>query len=358
MENMVNNSVWQDKRVFLTGHTGFKGSWLSLWLQMLGAKVYGYALEPPTEPNLFTCAGIASSLESMVADIRDFKQLEATMHNFSPDIVIHMAAQSLVRESYNNPMETYATNVMGTVNLLEAIRMTPSVSAAIIVTSDKCYENKEWCWGYRENDRLGGHDPYSNSKACAEMVVSAYRSSFFSSDVRKIGLATVRAGNVIGGGDWATDRLIPDLIRAFSDSKKAVVRNPNAVRPWQHVLEPLSGYLMLAEQLMENPGLSGAWNFGPGYDDTKSVGEIVSILSTVWGDDAESAIDSGSHPHEANLLKLDCNKAHSLLGWSPGLNLDTALEMTASWYKAYFQNSDMNQITRNQISQFTNQELQ
>lgn len=355
---MVNESFWQNKKVFLTGHTGFKGSWLSLWLQMLGAKVYGYSLEAPTEPNLFTCAGIVSGMESMIADIGDFKRLEAAIQGFAPDIVIHMAAQSLVRESYDNPMETYATNVMGTVNLLEAIRKTPSVSAAIIVTSDKCYENKEWCWGYRENDRLSGHDPYSNSKACAEMVVSAYFSSFFSSDVRKIGLATVRAGNVIGGGDWAADRLVPDLIRAFSNSKKAVIRNPSAIRPWQHVLEPLSGYLMLAEQLMETPGLSGAWNFGPGYDDTKSVGEIVSVLSTVWGGDVESTIDSGSHPHEANLLKLDCNKAHSLLGWSPRLNLDAALEMTASWYKAYFQNSDMHQITRHQISQFTNQELQ
>jgi CDP-glucose 4,6-dehydratase len=354
---MVNETVWRGKKVFLTGHTGFKGSWLSLWLQMMGARVCGYSLDPPTEPNLFTCAGIANGMESIIADVRDFKSLDVAIQEFAPDVVMHMAAQSLVRESYDNPVATYETNVMGTVNLLESIRKTKSVTATIIVTSDKCYENEEWSWGYREIDKLGGHDPYSNSKGCAEMVTSAYHSSFFSTDTRRMGLATVRAGNVIGGGDWATDRLIPDLIRAFSDRKKAVIRNPDAIRPWQHVLEPLSGYLMLTEKLMEASESSGAWNFGPGYNDTESVGSVVNKLSDIWGDQAQWITDTASHPHEATLLQLDCNKAHSLLGWAPNLNLNTALEMTVNWYKAYSANEDMNQFTRKQIHQFTNQEL-
>ncbi len=354
---MVKATVWQDKKVFLTGHTGFKGSWLSLWLQMMGAKVFGYSLDPPTEPNLFNCAGIANDMESKIADIRDNKNLDEALQGFSPDVVIHLAAQSLVRESYNSPMATYETNVMGTVNLLDSIRKSKSVTAAIIVTSDKCYDNKEWCWGYRENDRLGGHDPYSNSKGCAEMVTEAYHRSYFNTADRKIGLSTVRAGNVIGGGDWATDRLIPDLMRAFCDRKKPIIRYPDAIRPWQHVLEPLSGYLMLAEKLMKDHGFSGAWNFGPSYHDTKSVGSVVTKISEIWGDGAEWEIDTDSHPHEATLLQLDCNKAHSLLNWTPLLNIDSALEMTVDWYKAYAANEDMKKFTSKQINYFLNQEL-
>lgn len=353
---MVNETIWQGRKVFLTGHTGFKGSWLSLWLQMLGAEVLGYSLEPPTEPNLFTCANIANGMESIKADVCDFKSLNAAIQDFAPDVVIHMAAQSLVRESYNNPVVTYETNVMGTVNLLESVRKNKSVAATIIVTSDKCYDNQEWCWGYRENDRLGGRDPYSNSKGCAELVTSAYNSSFFSSDARNITLSSVRAGNVIGGGDWAADRLIPDLIRAFCQRKKPVIRYPAAIRPWQHVLEPLSGYLMLAEKQIIDPGFSGAWNFGPSYDDTKSVDFVVSKISELWGDGADWELDTESHPHEASMLQLDCNKAHSLLGWAPNLNLHSALEMTISWYKAYLANEDMNQFTRKQITQFSRQE--
>lgn len=352
---MVNETVWQGKKVFLTGHTGFKGSWLSLWLQILGVKVCGYSLDPPTEPNLFACADIANGMKSVIADVRDFKSLNAAMQDFAPDIVIHMAAQSLVRESYTNPVTTYETNVMGTVNLLEAVRKTDSVIATVIVTSDKCYDNKEWCWGYRENDRLGGYDPYSNSKGCAEMVTSAFRRSFFSADTRKMGLSSARAGNVIGGGDWAADRLIPDLIRAFGNRKKPVIRHPQAIRPWQHVLEPLAGYLILVENLIKDPEYSGAWNFGPGYDDTKSVGLVVSKISELWGDGAEWDIDTTNHPHEASLLQLDSNKAHSLLGWTPTLRLNASLEMTVNWYKAYFANLDMNQFTRKQITQFTSQ---
>lgn len=351
MESLViEPAFWKNCRVFLTGHTGFKGSWLSLWLHQLGAVVTGFSLHPPTDPSLFEDANVVASLEqSVYGDIRDGKALASAMQDARPEVVIHMAAQPLVRESYIDPVETYATNVMGTVNVLEASRNTSSVKAILNITTDKCYENREWVWGYRENEPMGGHDPYSSSKGCAELVSSAYRSSFLLQ--AGIALATARAGNVIGGGDWAADRIVPDAMRAFMNRKCLEVRNPLATRPWQHVLEPLTGYLMLCQQLVERPNeFSVAWNFGPGSADAKPVSQLVDIMIQSWGDEARWKLDTEAHPHEANYLKLDCSKAKSNLKWQPIWNLNRALSETVQWYKARHTGEDMNAFTLQQIA--------
>ena len=348
-----NPDFWRGKRVFLTGHTGFKGSWLSLWLQSLGAQVHGLALEPPTTPNLFTVAQVVAGMAShTIGDIRDMGTVQKTMRAAQPDIVIHMAAQPLVRLSYAEPVETYATNVMGTVHVLEAARSTPNVKAIVVVTTDKCYENKEWAWGYRENEPMGGHDPYSNSKGCAELVTSAYRNSFLRSS--GIAVASARAGNVIGGGDWAADRLVPDILRAFEQNQPVTIRNPHATRPWQHVLEPLSGYLMLAEYLFTHgQAYAEGWNFGPQDDDAKPVQWIVEHMVNSWGTGASWQQDGGVHPHEANYLKLDISKAKSRLGWQPRWPLATALEFIASWHQAYLTKDDMKKLCLAQIKQYS-----
>jgi len=357
LESMeISSSFWQGKKIFLTGHTGFKGGWLSLWLQQLGSEVTGYALQPPTKPSLFEVANVAQGMTSVIGDIRDGQALANAMRDFSPDIVIHMAAQPLVRYSYLDPVETYSTNVMGTVHLLEAVRQSPSVRAIVNVTSDKCYDNKEWVWGYRENEPMGGYDPYSSSKGCAELVTAAYRSSFFNSakyDEHKVAIATGRAGNVIGGGDWAADRLIPDILNAISAGRSVVIRNPHAVRPWQHVLEPLSGYLLLAQHLYEQGvAFSEGWNFGPRDEDARPVKWIVGQLTNLWDDGASWQLDPSNHPHEAHYLKLDCAKARARLAWQPRWDLSHTLEMIVAWQRAYLNKADMRQITLNQISQY------
>jgi CDP-glucose 4,6-dehydratase len=349
----MNLAFWRNKAVFLTGHTGFKGGWLAQWLTELGAKVHGFALGPPTEPNFFTETKLQSRLaSSILGDIRDLSALSAAMQQAGPDIIIHMAAQSLVRESYNTPAETFAANVMGTVHLLEAARQVGTAKAIVNITTDKCYENQEWLWPYRENDRLGGHDPYSASKACAEIAAAAYRNSFLAE--ANIHLASVRAGNVIGGGDWATDRLIPDFLRALDAGQMLKIRSPHAIRPWQHVLEPLSGYLKLAEKLyMEGSVFAEAWNFGPNDDDAKSVAWIVEQLcAKIPG--AQWTTEHTKQPHEAGLLKLDSSKAKTLLGWSPRWNLETALNKTVEWHEAWRNREDMAAITTQQIQAYAN----
>ncbi|MDP2142889.1 MAG: CDP-glucose 4,6-dehydratase [Gallionella sp.] len=357
MEDMgMTGSFWRGKKVFLTGHTGFKGSWLSLWLQQLGAEVTGYALQPPTNPSLFEVASVATGMASIIGDIRDGVALGKAMCDAAPDIVIHMAAQPLVRYSYVNPVETYSTNVMGTVHLLEAVRQTPSVRAVVNVTSDKCYDNKEWVWGYRENEAMGGFDPYSNSKGCAELVTGAYRNSFFSPAKyaeHRVALASARAGNVIGGGDWAEDRLIPDILRAIAENRPVVIRSPHAIRPWQHVLEPLSGYLSLAQKLYEQ-GVSHAegWNFGPNDEDAKPVQWIVERLTQQWGEGASWRLDEGEHPHEAHYLKLDCSKAKMRLDWQPRWELAHTLEMIVAWQRAWLAKEEMRSLTLKQIEQY------
>lgn len=344
---------WNNKRVFITGHTGFKGSWLSLWLQSLGAEVTGYSLSPPTQPSLFEVAGVADGMNSIEGNILDLKTFCREMQAAKPEIVIHMAAQPLVRYSYQNPVETFATNIMGTVHMLEAVRSTPSIRSVVNITTDKCYENREWVWGYRENDPMGGHDPYSSSKGCAELVSSAYRSSFFIPDdyaKHGVGLATVRAGNVIGGGDWAQDRLIPDIISAFTKGAPVMIRNPHAVRPWQHVLEPLRGYLMLAEKLSEE-GISYAegWNFGPNDEDARTVGWIVAEMARRWGGEAKWIIDADEHPHEASHLKLDISKARTKLNWHPTLSLSDSLDLIVDWSKKYIDGEPPSTIMMKQI---------
>ncbi|WP_447751376.1 CDP-glucose 4,6-dehydratase [Sphingopyxis fribergensis] len=355
METLVNaaaGSLWAGRRVLVTGHTGFKGSWLSLWLHHMGAEVTGFALPPPTEPSLFEAARIGELVRHVEGDVRDAAALRRTVEENEPEVIFHLAAQPLVRLSYREPVETYATNVMGTVHLLDAARHVAGVKAIVCVTSDKCYENREWIWPYRESDPMGGHDPYSNSKGCAELVVSAWRSSFFADEGPL--LASARAGNVIGGGDWADDRLIPDLIRALASSTAPLIRSPGSVRPWQHVLEALHGYLMLAEYLLagERQFASG-WNFGPSDEDARPVSWIVDRLQAAWGDHSAALADSGPGPHEATLLRLDSSKARAELGWRPVLPLDVALGWISEWHKAVAAGVDARTVTANQIARYT-----
>ncbi|MDD5170241.1 MAG: CDP-glucose 4,6-dehydratase [Syntrophales bacterium] len=339
------DDIYRNKRVLITGHTGFKGAWLAIWLKELGAHVFGYALEPPSEPNLYTISALRDRISHCHGDVRDYAALESVFHQCQPEIVFHLAAQPLVRLSYEDPKLTFDTNVGGTINLLEAVNHTPSVKVLINVTSDKCYENKEWVWGYRECDPMGGHDPYSASKGCAELVFHAYLESFFSKRVSSgnnpLGAASVRAGNVIGGGDWGRDRLLPDCIRALSSNSPIGVRNPSAIRPWQHVLEPLCGYLLLGARLWERPGIyAGAWNFGPEDVRHLTVKSVVEYLITLWGQGSwEDLSDPGAH-HEARLLKLCCDKAHDELGWRGVLDIDECLRMTAAWYKTFYERRD------------------
>jgi len=354
--NKLFNDIYRGKRVLITGHTGFKGSWLSLLLNELGADVYGFALEPPTSPSLYKEAKIDELVTSYIGDVRDLYYLTKVIQEVQPEIVFHMAAQPLVRESYKIPVETYSTNVMGTVHLLEACRSTSSVKAIVNVTTDKCYENKEWHWGYRENEPMGGYDPYSNSKGCSELITSAYRNSFFNPSEYKnhgVAVATARAGNVIGGGDWAEDRLIPDFIRAISKGEKVRIRSPFAIRPWQHVLEPLSGYMRLAEFLYtEGPKFAQAWNFGPYDHDARNVEWITNTICEFWGDEASFEIDKKPQPHEANYLKLDCSKANAELNWFPKWDIQTTLKSIVDWNKAYLNNEDIREVTKRQIHQY------
>lgn len=353
---MIDATFWRGKKVLITGHTGFKGSWLCLWLHSLGAEITGYALQPPTQPNLFELCRIDEIVTSVEGDIRDGELLTKVMLTVQPEIVIHMAAQALVRDSYKNPVDTYATNVMGTVHVLEGVRACKSVKAIVNVTTDKCYENKEWVWSYRENEPLGGYDPYSSSKGCSELVTSSYRNSFFNPKeygTHGVGLASARAGNVIGGGDWATDRLIPDCINALLNNEKIKIRNPYSIRPWQHVLEPLSGYLLLAQELYTNGVMfSEGWNFGPNDNDAKPVEWIVKKICENWGSHASYEVDKGHHPHEANYLKLDCSKAKIKLNWQPRWDLEQAVEKIITWVHAYQQKGDMREICLEQIEEY------
>ena len=352
----MNPQFWRDKKVLVTGHTGFKGSWLSLWLQDMGASVCGYSLPPPTQPSLFEIAHVADGMSSEDGDVRDFEKLRTCVAKFQPEIIFHLAAQSLVRYSYAHPIETYTTNVIGTVNLLEAVRQSPSARAVVNVTSDKCYENRELHRGYHEGDPMGGHDPYSSSKGCAELVTAAYRDSYFgaaSCAVPAVALASARAGNVIGGGDWAEDRLIPDIIRAISAGQPAAIRNPGAVRPWQHVLEPLAGYLILAERLLDGGSeFAEGWNFGPAQEDAKPVSWIADHLVQCWGGTAQWQRDGLAHPPEATLLQLDAAKARSRLAWHPQFGLREAISWTVEWYKAYSDHEDMRGFSMTQISRY------
>lgn len=338
---------WKGRRVLVTGHTGFKGSWLSTWLVRLGSTVTGVALEPHTDPAMFDLLGLTEHMDSHIVDIRDVAAIEKAVRACQPEIIIHMAAQALVRESYTDPVGTFMTNVMGTAHVLEAARGAKNLGAVVSITSDKCYENREWVWGYRENDAMGGHDPYSASKGCAELVTASYRQSFGDD----ISIASARAGNVIGGGDWSQDRLIPDIVRAVAANEVVQIRNPGAIRPWQHVMEPLAGYLLLAERLFTNGSqYAGAWNFGPSIDDTQPVSALVERLSQTF--ELQWQIDAGEHPHEAHFLKLDISKAVSDLGYRPHISLNTALDWTAEWYQAHFDGQNMLDVTQRQIDHF------
>ncbi len=342
---------WRGRRVFVTGHTGFKGGWLALWLADLGAEVTGYALPAPTDPSLFAGARIADLVTHIEGDVRDLPHLAAAMKAADPEIVFHLAAQPLVRLSYAEPVETYATNVMGTVHLLEACRALTGLKAVICVTSDKCYENREWIWPYRETEAMGGYDPYSSSKGAAELIVAAYRRSFFADGAR---IASVRAGNVIGGGDWAADRLIPDIVRALAAGQRPSIRAPDSVRPWQHVLEALAGYILIAERLAAGDrSAATAWNFGPGDDDTRPVGWIVARMLEAWGA-APDGWDrpDGAQPHEAVLLKLDSSKARGELGWRPAFDLGAALALVVAWHRSVGAGTDPRVITLSQIRNY------
>ncbi len=345
-------SFWRGKRVFLTGHTGFKGPWLSLWLGLLGADVRGYALEPPTDPSLFELVRAGEVVDSVLGDVRDPVALRRALVGYRPDVVLHLAAQSLVRRSYDDPLETISTNVLGAAHLLDAVRAVPTVQAVVVVTSDKCYENREWLWAYREDETLGGHDPYSASKACAEIVARSFRLSFLE---RRAGVpvATARAGNVIGGGDWSEDRLVPDVVRALLRDERPEIRAPSATRPWQHVLEPISGYLALAEHLAAgDPEAAGAWNFGPPDDDAKPVGWIVETVERLWGGPSGWEPQPGEHPHESTFLKLDASKAKARLGWRPRLRVDEALAWVVEWYLGYRDGADLRALTEAQIARY------
>lgn len=352
---MINKDFWLDKKVLVTGCTGFKGSWLVTWLLEMGADVYGYSLTPPTNPSMFDLMQLNDKITYQVGDVCNYAEFSKFLNQTNPEIVFHLAAQPLVRYSYSNPIETYSTNVMGLVHVLEAIRQNKQVKAVVNVTSDKCYENKEWHWGYRENEAMGGYDPYSNSKGCAELVTSCYRSSYF--NVQDFGkshhtlLASGRAGNVIGGGDWATDRLIVDIMHSFLNNLPVKIRNPLAIRPWQHVLEPISAYLLLAQKLYNgDTSAAEGWNIGPNYTDIQNVEYIVQQLSNSWG--AKWEVDNSDHPHEANYLKLDCSRARDILAWHPRWNLDTTLNKITDWYKAYVSKEDMYSVTVKQIQNY------
>ncbi len=353
---MIQPAFWKGRRVLVTGHTGFKGGWLSLWLQTMGAEVIGYALPPATQPNLFEIARVGQKMESILADIRDANWLHAAFSTHQPEVVFHLAAQAEMLPAYSRPVETYSTNVMGTVNVLEAVRQNQGVRAVVVVTSDKCYENRESRHAYREGDSLGGADPYSSSKGCAELVTAAYRSSFFKPvDHAKHGtaIATARAGNAIGGGDWSANRLIPDAIRAFVDKRPLQVRHPAAIRPWQHVLEPLAGYLMLAEQLVQQgASFADAWNFGPSDENAPSVEQLLDALGSLWGDGTTWEHDRNAHPHEAQQLRLDASKAISMLHWQPRWSLGSALRMTVAWHHAHLRGEDMAAVSSLQINRY------
>jgi CDP-glucose 4,6-dehydratase len=355
VETLVANA-WKGKRVFLTGHTGFKGGWLALWLASKGAIVRGYALDPSTTPSFFLEARVGEVIEDVRGDIRDGTKLEATLRGFAPEVVFHLAAQPLVRYSYQDPIGTYETNVIGTARVLDAIRRSGSVRAVVSVTTDKCYENKEWAWGYRESDPLGGYDPYSSSKACAEIVSAAFRQSYFPVEKlaeHRCAIATARAGNVIGGGDWSTDRLIPDLVRGFLTGEPVPIRRPMAIRPWQHVLEPLAGYIQLAEHLLTlDARYATAFNFGPADDDAQPVSWIVEQMTKFWGDGARWVLDPEAGVHEAGYLKLDASRARTELGWKPRLHLGDALKLTVDWYKAWQGGTDMHRFSLNQIATY------
>lgn len=352
MKATVAPAFWNGKKVFLTGHTGFKGSWLSLWLQSMGAHVKGYALAAPTTPALFEEARVSKDMQSETGDIRDLQAVTQSMVSFAPDILIHMAAQPLVRLSYRQPVDTYSTNVMGTVHVLEAARQCSTLRAIVNVTTDKCYDNREWEWGYREHEPMGGHDPYSNSKGCAELVTSAYRNSFFNG-VQEAALASARAGNVIGGGDWAADRLIPDILIAFEKQQPVIIRNPRATRPWQHVLEPLSGYLLLAEKLWERGhDVAQGWNFGPLDEDAWPVDRILEQMVSTWGAGASWTLDQNPQPHEARYLKLDISKARAHLRWSPTWSLDTTLARIVDWHRAWLAGDDAHSLCLKEIKAY------
>ncbi|MEN3951869.1 CDP-glucose 4,6-dehydratase [Iodidimonas sp. SYSU 1G8] len=356
MENLVNPAVWQGKSVFLTGHTGFKGGWLALWLAEMGAQVTGFSLAAPTDPSLFEAADIAGLVQHIEGDIREREALIAAMRIARPDVVFHLAAQPIVRLSYMEPVETYATNVMGTVHLLDAVRQIGGPCAVVCVTSDKCYENREWVWPYRENDPVGGHDPYSSSKGCAELVVAAYRRSYFEpARLREhgIGVASVRAGNVIGGGDWAHDRLVPDLIRSRSTGTAPEIRSPDAVRPWQHVLDALAGYLLVAERLLAgDASAADAWNFGPADEDTRPVRSIVRRLGALWGWRDNWTAPATQQPHEAKVLRLDCSKARTRLAWRPRITLEATLQSIVEWHDAYDNGCDVREVSLAQLRRY------
>ena len=353
LEGMVNSfSFWTGKRVLITGHTGFKGGWLSLWLKNLGAEVIGFGLAPCTEPSLFEAMRVGDGMRSIIGDVRDRERLSTCLNENAPEVVVHMAAQPLVRHSYRHPVETYETNIMGTVNLLDALRHVPSVRAVLVITSDKCYENRERELGYREDDALGGYDPYSNSKGCAELVVSAYRRSFFESGNR-VAIASARAGNVIGGGDWSEDRLIPDMVRSFSVGETVEIRNPYAIRPWQHVFEALNGYLLLLEHMWEEPRrYSEAWNFGPEEKDSRDVGWIAERFSSLWGKASWRVKADAEKLYETGILRLDCAKARQALGWGVALPLDEAFEWIAKWYRCYYDGGDIAALSQQQLKTF------
>jgi CDP-glucose 4,6-dehydratase len=348
----VDPAFWAGRRVFLTGHTGFKGAWLSLWLQSLGARVTGFSAGVPTTPSLYELARVEDGMESVVGDVRDAAAVAEALAGFSPEVVIHMAAQPFVRRSFAEPAATYETNVMGTVNLLEAVRGAAGVRAVVNVTTDKCYENREWEWGYREDEPMGGHDPYSSSKGAAELVTSAYRRSFFS-EPDGPRLASARAGNVIGGGDWGEDRLVPDLMRAALAGETARVRNPNSIRPWQHVINPLGGYLVLAQAIWEDPAQARGWNFGPSEEEARPVGWLIERLAELWPERVKWTLDSGPHPHEANYLKLDSSLARTRLGWRPLVTLEPGLAETAAWYRELEAGADMRATTLAQLERLT-----